>query len=257
MEHELGTPALRFEREGSIAWCVIDRPAARNALTPAMYYGIKRAVHVVNSDPDLAALIITGTGDVFAPGGDLGGRSEAGESWPEAAGSDILPFLAVRDSRAPVVAAVNGLCQGGGLLIAMMADIAVASDRATFRVPELLRGIPDATYAAILPAHVGVAVARDLMLSARRLDAAEAVRIGLISRLVPHDELRAAALGATKEILQTAPDARLHFKRMLNEHYTAIDYPTMFWALEHSPEPREGMQAFMEKRQPNWIPDDI
>jgi len=149
------------------------------------------------------------------------------------------------------------LCQGGGLLIAMMADIAVASDRATFRVPELLRGIPDATYAAILPAHVGVAVARDLMLSARRLDAAEAVRIGLISRLVPHDELRAAALGATKEILQTAPDARLHFKRMLNEHYTAIDYPTMFWALEHSPEPREGMQAFMEKRQPNWIPDDI
>jgi enoyl-CoA hydratase/carnithine racemase len=257
MEHELGTPALRFEREGSIAWCVIDRPAARNALTPAMYYGIKRAVTVVNGDPELAALIITGTGDVFAPGGDLGGRSEAGESWPDAVGSDILPFLAVRDSRAPVVAAVNGLCQGGGLLIAMMADIAVASDRATFRVPELLRGIPDATYAAVLPAHVGVAVARDLMLSARRFDAAEAVRIGLISRLVPHDDLRSAALEATRQILQTAPDARLHFKRMLNERYGTIDYSTMFWALEHSPEPREGMQAFMEKRRPNWIPDDV
>jgi len=257
MEHELGTPALRFEREGSIAWCVIDRPAARNALTPAMYYGVKRAVSLVNSDPDLAALIITGTGDVFAPGGDLGGRSEAGESWPDAVGSDVLPFLAVRDSRAPVVAAVNGLCQGGGLLIAMMADIAVASDRATFRVPELLRGIPDATYAAVLPAHVGVAVARDLMLSARRVDAVEAVRIGLISRLAPHDELRSAALEATRQILQTAPDARLHFKRMLNERYGTIDHPTMFWALEHSPEPREGMQAFMEKRQPNWIPDDV
>ena len=257
MEHELGTPALRFEREGSIAWCVIDRPAARNALTPAMYYGVKRAVSLVNSDSDLAALIITGTGDVFAPGGDLGGRSEAGESRPDAVGSDILPFLAVRDSRAPVVAAVNGLCQGGGLLIAMMADIAVASDRATFRVPELLRGIPDATYAAVLPAHVGVAVARDLMLSARRVDAAEAVRIGLISRLAPHDELRTAALEATKQILRTAPDARLHFKRMLNERYGTIDYATMFWALEHSPEPREGMQAFMEKRQPNWVPDDL
>ena len=139
----------------------------------------------------------------------------------------------------------------------MMADVAVASDRATFRVPELLRGIPDATYAAVLPAHVGVAVARDLMVSARRIDAAEAVRIGLISRLAPHDELRAAALEATRQILQTAPDARLHFKRMLNERYGSIDYPTMFWALEHSPEPREGMQAFMEKRQPNWIPDDV
>ena len=257
MGNELGTSSLRFEREGPIAWCVIDRPQARNALTPGMYYGIKRAVHVVNSDPDLAALIITGTGDVFAPGGDLGGRSEAGESWPDAVGSDVLPFLAVRDSRAPVVAAVNGLCQGGGLLIAMMADIAVASDRATFRVPELLRGIPDATYAAVLPAHVGVAVARDLMLSARRVDAAEAVRIGLISRLAPHDELRSAALEATRQILQTAPDARLHFKRMLNERYGTIDYATMFWALAHSPEPREGMQAFMEKRQPNWIPGDV
>ena len=248
---------MRLERDGPIAWCVIDRPAARNALTPAMYYGIKRAVNLVNTDPDLAALIITGTGDVFAPGGDLGGRSEAGESWPDAVGSDVLPFLAVRDSRAPVVAAVNGLCQGGGLLIAMMADIAVASDRATFRVPELLRGIPDATYAAVLPAHVGVAVARDLMLSARRVDAAEAVRIGLISRLAPHDELRSAALEATRQILQTAPDARLHFKRMLNERYGTIDYATMFWALAHSPEPREGMQAFMEKRQPNWIPGDV
>src|SRR4051812_38474158 len=228
MSHELGTPALHFEREGSIAWCVIDRPHARNALTPGMYYGIKRAVTIVNQEPDLAALIITGTGDVFAPGGDLGGRSEEGESFPDVIGTDVLPFLAVRDSRAPVISAVNGLCQGGGLLIAMMSDIAVASDRATFRVPELLRGIPGATYAAALPAHVGIAVARDLLLSARRFDATEAQRIGLLSRVVPHDELRAAASEAAHEVLQTAPDARVHVKRMLNERYGHIDYQTMF-----------------------------
>ena len=160
MADDLGTSALRFERDGSIAWCTIDRPSARNALTPAMYYGIKRAVHLVNTDPDLAALILTGTGDVFAPGGDLGGRSEPGETQPDAIGHEVLPFLAIRDSAAPVIAAINGICQAGGLLIAMLADIAVASDRATFRVPELLRGIPDATYAAVLPAHVGIAVAR-------------------------------------------------------------------------------------------------
>jgi enoyl-CoA hydratase len=251
----LGTKNLRLEREGPIAWCVIDRPHARNALTPAMYYGIKRAVHLVNTDPGLAALIITGTGDVFAPGGDLGGRIEEGDEPTPQIGAEILPFLAVRDSRAPVIAAVNGICQAGGLLIAMMADICVASDQATFRVPELLRGIPDATYAAALPAHVGVAVARDLMLSGRRFDAAEALRIGLIARVVPHDELRAAALAAAKEVLQTPPDARVHFKRMLNEHYGPVDYQTMFWALEHSDEPREGMQAFMEKRPPRWMPD--
>jgi enoyl-CoA hydratase len=254
MEDELGTSKLRLERAGSIAWCVIDRPEARNALTPAMYFGLKRAVHLVNREPDLAALIITGVGNVFAPGGDLGGRSEPGESLPDLAGPDVLPFLAIRDSRAPVIAAVNGICQAGGLLIAMMADIAVASDRATFRVPELLRGIPDATYAAALPAHVGLAVARDLLLSARDFDAAEAQRIGVISRVVPHDQLRSAAVEAAHQVLRTAPAARAHVKRMLNERYGIIDYQTMFWALEQSDEPREGMQAFMEKRSPRWVP---
>ncbi|HTR70532.1 MAG TPA: enoyl-CoA hydratase/isomerase family protein [Mycobacteriales bacterium] len=254
MSDDLGAAGLRFERDGVIGWCVIDRPTARNALTPAMYFGIKRAVRLVNTEPDLAALIITGTGDVFAPGGDLGGRAEPGDNLPEDIGNDILPFLAIRDSRAPVVSAVNGICQAGGLLIAMMSDIAVASDRATFRVPELLRGIPDATYAAALPAHVGVAVARDLMLSARRFDAAEAQRLGVISRVVAHAELRTAAVQAVREILQTPPTARMMVKRMLNERYGAIDYQTMFWALEESPEPREGMAAFMEKRPPDWIP---
>jgi len=257
MEDVLGTAMLRLEREGPIAWCVIDRPQARNALTPAMYYGLKRAVRLVNRDPDLAALIITGVGDVFAPGGDLGGRSEPGESLADDVGEDVLPFLAIRDSGAPVIAAVNGICQAGGLLIAMMADIAVASDRATFRVPELLRGIPDATFAAALPAHVGVAVARDLLLSARRFDAAEAQRLGVISRVVPHDHLRAAALEATHQVLQTAPSARAHVKRMLNERYGPVDYQTMFWALEHSDEPREGMRAFMEKRPPGWVPPEL
>lgn len=254
---DLGSPALRLERQASVVWCTIDRPGARNALTPAMYYGIKRAVALVNADADLAALIITGTGDVFAPGGDLGGRSEPGETFPQVSGADVLPFLAVRDSQAPVISAVNGICQAGGLLIAMLSDIAVASDRATFRVPELLRGIPDATYAAALPAHVGLAVARDLLLSARPFDAAEALRIGLISRVVPHGELDAAALEAAHQVLRTAPSARAHVKRMLNERYGFIDYQTMFWALEHSPEPREGMQAFMEKRPPSWIPPDV
>jgi enoyl-CoA hydratase/carnithine racemase len=255
--HDLGTPCLRLETEGSIAWCTIDRPGARNALTPAMYYGLKRAVRLVNSEPELGALVITGVGDTFSPGGDLGGRSEPGESVPDAIGADVLPFLTVRDSFAPVIAAVNGICQAGGLLIAMMADIAVASDRATFRVPELLRGITDATYAAALPAHVGIAVARDLLFSARRFGAEEARRMGLIARVVPHDDLRTAAREAAHQVLRTAPEARGQVKRMLHERYGLVDYQTMFSALEHSSEPREGMQAFMEKRSPSWIPPDV
>lgn len=254
----LGTSSLRLERDGPIAWCVIDRPHARNAFTPAMYFGIKRAVRLVNTDPELRALIITGTDDVFAPGGDLGGRYEPGdEQVPQGLTHETLPFMAIRDSVAPVISAVNGICQAGGLLVAMLSDVAVVSERATFRVPELLRGIVDATYAAVLPAHVGMAQARDLLLSARKIDAAEALRIGLVSRMVPHDELRAAARQAAVEILQTAPEARAHVKRMLNECYQAVDYQTMFWSLQYSQEPREGMRAFMEKRQPNWIPEGL
>lgn len=90
------------------------------------------------------------------------------------------------------------------------------------------------------------------MLSARAFDAEEALRLGLIARVVPHDTLETAAGEAAEQVLRTAPSARLHVKRMLHAHYGQIDTSTMFWALEHSPEPREGMQAFMEKRTPSW-----
>lgn len=259
VDYDLGTKNLRLTREGPILWCTIDRPGARNAITSAMYFGIKKAVRLVNSDKSLRALIITGTGDVFAPGGELGGRHEEGDQpLPDGLVYEMLPFVSIRESQAPVISAVNGICQAGGLLIAMLSDIAVCSERATFRVPELLRGIIDATYAAILPIHVGMAQARDLLLSARKLDAAEALRIGLISRVVKHEDLRAEALKAATEILQTAPECRAHVKRMLNQQYARIDYETMFVSLmSETSEAREGMAAFMEKRQPNWIPEGL
>lgn len=256
--YDVGTQSLKLDRQGSILWCRIDRPRARNAMTPAMYFGIKRAVRLVNSFAEPCALIITGSGDSFSAGGDLGGRYEEGED-PVPAGltHESLPFLAIRESRQPVIAAVNGICQGGGLLMAMTADIAVVSDRASFRVPELLRGIIDASYAALLPAHIGMARARDLILSCRRIEAAEAYAMGLFSRLVPHETLEAEALRAASEILRTAPEARAHTKRMLNQQYPPIDYETMFASLAHSREPREGMHAFMEKRDPDWTPQDL
>ncbi|MFM5931786.1 MAG: enoyl-CoA hydratase/isomerase family protein [Novosphingobium sp.] len=259
MDLNVGAECLKLERQGPILWCTIDRPHARNAFTPAMYFGIKRAVRLVNDkNNDLRALIIIGSGDVFAPGGDLGGRYEPGdEKVPEGLTYETLPFVAIRESVAPVVSAVNGICQAGGLLVAMMSDVAVVSEKATFRVPELLRGIVDATYAAVLPAHVGMAQARDLLLTARSIDAAEAHRIGLVSRIVAHDDLRAEALKAAVELLKAAPEARAHVKRMLNQQYATIDYETMFASLAYGTEVREGMKSFMEKRQPNWIPDDL
>src|SRR5258708_6951734 len=116
----LGTPYLRFTREGPFGVCTLDRPEARNAMTPAMYFGIRYAVRHVDADPDLAGLLITGTGDVFAPGGDMGGGAGS-DNWltfGSALGMDVTPFETLRQAVKPVVSAVNGVCQGGGPRIA-------------------------------------------------------------------------------------------------------------------------------------------
>jgi enoyl-CoA hydratase/carnithine racemase len=123
---------------------------------------------------------------VFAPGGELGGQHDDGDvNIGELLGTGAVPFDAIRDSRKPVIAAVNGLCMGGGLLIAMLSDITIASERAVFGAPELRRGVADAYHAAILPEHVGIALARDMLFTGRRLTAHEAERHGLVARVVP------------------------------------------------------------------------
>jgi enoyl-CoA hydratase/carnithine racemase len=254
----LGTPYLRFERHPPFARVTVDRPEARNALTQAMYFGIRYAVRRVDADPDLAGLLITGTGDVFIPGGDLG--AGAGDKWADfnaAPGAfDVLPFDALRQSVKPVVSAVNGICQGGGLLIAICSDLAVVSARATFRVPELLRGISDTYYAQLLVRLVGPVRTRDLMFTGRRLTAAEALDWGLVSRVVPHDELIPAAAEALVQIVQTAPGARRDIKRVLDQYVGLQDRIAFFDSLQR-PESKEGFAAFIEKRSPNWVPEAL
>jgi enoyl-CoA hydratase/carnithine racemase len=253
----LGTSYLRFERRGPFGWCVIDRPDKRNALTPAMYFGVRYAIDHVNRDADLVGLVITGTGDVFAPGGDLGGAGE--HSWValgDLLGMDNTPFDALRQSVKPVVSAVNGICQGGGLIIAMLSDVAVVSDRATFRAPELYRGIADTHYAQILARQVGPARARDLLFTGRTLGAAEAVDWGLVSRMVPHDQLVDAATRVLTDCARTAPMARSDLKRSFDQYYGLYDRIGMKLSLQ-SAEAQEGYHAFKERRSPAWIDDRL
>lgn len=253
----LGTPFLRFERRGSIAVVTVDRPHRRNAMTPAMYFGARYAVDHVNRTDELAALVLTGTGDVFIPGGDLGGDQE--DSWADLAGllhMDNVPFDAIRNSAKPVVAAVNGICQGGGLIMAMLADVAVASSAATFRAPELLRGIADTGYAAILPGQIGIPRARDMLFTGRTVDAATALEWGLVTRLVdPGSELD-EAIEVAKQIARTAPSARRVVKRELNRQYAVMDRMSMDESL-FGPEALEGFLAFKEKRMPSWVAEDL
>jgi enoyl-CoA hydratase len=252
----LGTPFLRFERVGPFAHVVVDRPEARNAMTPAMYWGVRYAVEHVDGDDTLAGLLLTGSGDVFIPGGDLGGRGD--DRWWDfaAAGMDITPFDALRQANKPVVCAVNGICQGGGFMIELCSDLAVASERATFRVPELLRGIADTYYSHILFKTVGPVRTRDLMFTARTLSAAEALEWGLISRVVPHDELLDEATAALTAISQTAPSARRAIKRSIDGQIGLFDRIAMRDSF-NSDEAREGYVAFRERRAPSWVHPDL
>jgi enoyl-CoA hydratase len=253
----LGTPHLRFERQGPIAICTVDRPAKRNALTPAMYFGLRYAIDHVNATPELAGLIITGVEDVFIPGGDMSGSNADG--WSDGLallGMDLTPFDAVRNSHKPVVCAVNGICQGGGLMIAMLAEVTVAVDTATFRAPELLRGIADTNYAQILPRQIGPARARDMLLTARTVTADEALAWGLVTRVVPADQLMAAAIDAMVALNQAGPEARATTKRAMDEFYGHYDRMGMDASLA-SAECEEGWMSFKERRPPNWINPDL
>jgi enoyl-CoA hydratase len=252
----LGTPYVRFERHGRLAYCVVDRPEARNAMTGSMYFAVRYAVDVVNRDPDLSGMLLTGTGDVFIPGGDLGGA--AVDSWGGVGllGMDAVPFEAIRNSRKPVVSAVNGICQGGGLLMAMLSDVAVASEKATFRCPELYRGIADTGYAAYLPAQIGPARARDMLFTGRTIDAAEASAWGLVARVASHDRLVDEAHEALVACCRSAPQARLAVKREINAGYGRYDRMSMDESLAGA-ECVEGWLAFRDRRSPSWVPEEM
>jgi enoyl-CoA hydratase len=253
----LGTPYLRFERKGPMAVVTVDRPEVRNAMTPAMYFGVRYAVDHVNADDDLAGLLITGTGDVFIPGGDLGGDNRDGwADLPRLLGMDNTPFDAIRNSRKPVVCAVNGLAQGGGLMIALLADVTVASDRSTFRSPELFRGIADTNYGQILPRQIGPARARDMLMTGRTVTASEAEAWGLVARVVPHEQLLDEALDVLAWCCRAAPGARAQVKRVVDQFYGQYDRMAMDASLAGD-EPVEGFQAFKERRSPSWVPPEL
>jgi enoyl-CoA hydratase len=253
----LGTKYLTLRRDGPFAIVTLDRPEARNAMTPAMYFGIRYAITRVNADGNLAGLLITGTGDVFAPGGDLGGGGD--DNWMQfgsALSMDVTPFDTLRKSAKPVVSAVNGLCQGGGLQIAMCSDVAVVSDRATFRVPELYRGIADTYYSQMLARVVGPIRTRDLMFTGRTLTAPEAVEWGMVARMVPHDQLMDTAREVLAQCCRTAPGARRIVKASLDNYLGLYDRIGMEASIE-SAEAIEGFLAFRDRRSPNWVHPDL
>ncbi len=251
---DLGSRHLHATRDAGVLRVVIDRLERRNALTIEMYHGLKKAAVLAERDPGVDVLVVTGTGEWFCVGGEMGGKHEGSMAVDrDTDGIDLLPFVPFERCAKIVLLAINGVCQGGGLNMTLMSDVAVVSDRATFRAPELRRGVADCYLGARLASRVGVARAKWLLFTAQTITAAEALAMGLVSRVVPHAELEDAVAESVAWIRETSPQARAAIKQTINRHLPPIDV-AMFNASLASDEMREGFAAFVEKRPPRWSP---
>jgi len=249
---DLGSRLLHGTKDAGVLRVVIDRPERRNALTIEMYHGIKKAAVLAERDDEIDVLLITATGEYFCVGGEMSGKHEGGQPLDrETDGLDLTPFVQLERCPKIVLMGINGMCQGGGLVMTLMSDLAVVADTARFRVPELLRGVADCYLGARLAARVGIGRAKHLLFTAQYFSAAEALGMGLVSRVVPCADLDAAIEETIEQVRRTGPRARSAIKRDLNRHLPSIDLP-MFAESLRSEEVREGFAAFTEKRPPAW-----
>jgi len=254
---DFGSPHVVSRLDRRVLHLRVNRPERRNAFTQDMYRAIKRAAVWSDRQASLDAVCLTGTDEWFGSGGDLARRTGDGvtgldEEWD---GLDHFPFRHIERSRKVWVAKINGLCHAGGIDLCLHCDVTIASDRARFRLPELLRGLPDPMLASRLTATVGLAMARYMIFTAAELSAPEALAAGLVARVVPHDELDATVDWALTQIGRTGPAARAVLKRSLNAQLPVTDM-TLFAQIP-STEMFEGMNSFVEKRPARWHDDDV
>jgi enoyl-CoA hydratase/carnithine racemase len=239
---------LEYRTEAGTAWIVLDRPHALNAFTSTLYREVRDAVRVAEADPAVDTIVITGRGRAFATGGDLreGLVVTAPDADPLAVYrfADNLPFDAVRHCPKVVIAAVNGICVGGGLIIAMSADIVVAAESARFGLPEGKVGMAEPWAPELLFGRISTALLKYLALTGKLLSASEAHAAGMILRVVPDDQLHADVRRIIDEVRATRPRARAKYKEYINRLIPETPMREAS-AVMRSPEARAALEAFV------------
>ncbi len=234
----------------------LNRPKALNALNDALMDELGVALKAFDADPAIGCIVITGGDKAFAAGADISVLAQF--TFVTAYSQDLITrnWEQIRTVRKPVIAAVAGFALGGGCELAMMCDVVIAADSAKFGQPEIKLGIiPGAGGTQRLPRAVGKAKAMDLVLTGRMMDAVEAERCGLVSRVVPADQLMTEALAAAETINRLGGPSVLAAKECVNRAFeTTLSEGVMverrlFHALFGTEDQREGMDAFLNKRK--------
>lgn len=210
---------VRLEIADGVAFVTICRPEAKNALTKAMYAAIRDACLAAQDDSGVGVIVLKGSDGAFSVGGDLKEMLDALNSDPTKLldYEDYLPFEAIRTLTKPAIACIDGLCLGGGLTMALMCDCLIATDRSRFAIPEAKVGIVDGHLPRLLREVVPPARLRYWMYSGALFSAGEAREAGLVTRVVPADEIDDALAAMVEEIKASSPEAIRHLKVIFNE----------------------------------------
>ncbi len=253
---------ILYETDGAVATITLNRPDRMNAISWRMLRELSDAMRTADGDDSVRAVVLTGAGDTFCAGADMGGGEEtfrSGEGVSTATPDEMQPW----QCRKPVIAAINGHAVGGGLTYPMMCDVRLVAQKAKLGFVFVRRGlIPELGSHTILPAVVGLSNAADLLLTGRIFLGTEAAEMGLASRALPADEVLPAALGMARDIADNASPAAVAMSKSLLWQGLGTDVSSMqqleekrfFWAASQ-PDASEGVTAFLERRPPRWSAD--
>lgn len=250
---------ILVETHGKVALIRLNRPKALNALNDALMDELGHALLAFDADEQIGCMVVTGSEKAFAAGADIGAM--ATYTYMDVFKGDYITrnWEKIRQVRKPVIAAVAGFALGGGCELAMMCDFIIAADTAKFGQPEIKLGvIPGAGGTQRLPRAVSKAKAMDMCLTARMMDAVEAERAGLVSRVVAAEKLIEEALDAATIIASMSLPSVMMVKESINRAYEStlsdgVQYERrMFHSLFATEDQKEGMKAFIEKRLPNF-----
>ena len=254
----MADPVVTAERDGAVGVARINRPDARNALSPEVMDELAGTVEAWDADPEVLCIVIAGGDEYFAAGADIKAMRE--RTFQEALTTPTARFWhRLAASRTPLIAAVSGYALGGGCELALLCDMIVASETAEFGQPEILLGIiPGGGGTQRLARVIGKQRAMELVLTGRRIDAAEAQRIGIVNQVTAANDWLAKAVELAQVIARRPPLAvRLGKQAVLAAEETAmtagLDQERRLYELAMATEDRvEGMTAFIEKRRPDF-----
>ncbi len=249
---------ILVETRDKVGLITLNRPDAYNAINATMVTELVAALKAFDADKNIGAMVVAGSDKFFAAGADIKEMVDASVTEMLEQGTIDL-FDGIMQIKKPIVGAVSGWCLGGGNELAMSFDMIVASERARFGQPEINLGvIPGAGGTQRLTKAVGKAIAMEMVLNNRHLSAAEALQYGLVNKVVPVEKYLESALKLAAQIAKRAPLAVQMAKEAVNQAFETplkiglAEERRAFYMLFATEDQKEGMQAFLEKRDPEW-----